>query len=458
MEFDRFGRGRIAVPVARPGVVAAAGARNQRMKRIWLILTLAVAAAAAAQHVETAEDRGEEPPKSQPTFIENISRMLQAVQTLGPWEQNYEQMMSAVETVFERNGWTSESDQFSLELIRAVEAIPPFQFQERFDTLIGMLSDRYLLDEEQEMLLRRTMIRESTSMMQKHSGRIMQYAMEAIQTRAAGEPFTAEQVARWADLAGPVFEDGRKRVNIVAREFMQNLDEQQLKIAAADLDAANHRMSRIAELREKWAAGKWSAADWGLEHDPIQSAGEAQRAAETTAKATEAGGEESATGGAAGAPAVQKDAAEANGRDTAAKSEKKTTTRSEPSDPWARYVAAFIRKYQLDAGQQDRAWSIHDSVKPRVDQLERRYQQRLAAMRGHSTVPAEDRAKAEIEITTRHEAELERLFYQMNRRLERLPSTAQKRNADKSDLPLPIRAVVRTSPRSTNVKTEDGEK
>lgn len=429
------------------------------MKRVWFILTLAAAMTAAAQQVDNAEDRGDEPQRPQPTFIENISKMLQAVQTLGPWEQNYEQMMSAVETVFERNDWTSESDQFSLDLIRTVEAIPPFQFQERFDTLIGMLSDRYMLDEEQEMQLRRTMIRESTSMMQRHSGRIMQYTLEAIQTRAAGEPFSAEQVARWAELAGPVFEDGRKRVNIVAREFMQNLDEQQLKIAAADLDAANHRMSRIAELREKWAQGKWNAADWGLEHDPIQSAGEAHLAAEAAGNSREPTHTESETGMTNTPSAVTpKEAADAGGRETTEKPGKSSATRGEPTDPWARYVAAFIRKYKLDAGQQDRAWSIHDSVKPRVDQLERRHQQRILAMRGHSTVATEERTKAETEITTRHEAEMERLFYQMNRRLERLPSTAQKRAADKGELPLPIRPVVRTMPRSADEKSDRSEK
>lgn len=434
------------------------------MKRVWFVLLLALSVTSSAQDTAPSDDRGDEPART-PNFIENVSKMLKAVQSLGPWEENYEQMMGAMETVFDRNGWTSESDQFSLDLIRTVEAIPPLQMQERFDAMVGMLSDRYMLDEQQEQLLRKTLIRESTNMMQKHSGRIMQYALEAIQTRAAGEPFTAEQVARWADLAGPVFEDGRKRVNVVAEEFMQHLDEQQMKIAATDLEAANHRMTRVGELREQWAAGKWSASDWGLDHDPIQTGGRQPAAAEAGEAATghEANkGERSETGEATGAAATSD-----NGQPTAdkdkkpTKPEKNTAARGEPTDPWARYVAAFIRKFKLDAGQQDRAWSIHDSVKPRVDQLERRFKQRQASIRSHGSVSAEERAKVENDMTTKHDAEMERLFQQMNRRLERLPSSVQKRDAEKGELPLPIRAVVRTTPNEKDAKpapSTDGEK
>ncbi|MBL8877733.1 MAG: hypothetical protein JNG88_01335 [Phycisphaerales bacterium] len=427
------------------------------MKRVCCLALLALSTAAFAQDdLPRTDERPVEPARGQPAFLENIGKMLKAVQSLGPWEENYEQMMTAMETVFERNGWTSEADQFSLDLIRTVEAIPPFQMQERFDTMVGMLSDRYMLDEQQEKMLRKTLIRESTGMMQQHSGRIMQYAMEAIQTRAAGEPFTADQVARWAEIAAPVFEDGRRRVNIVAKEFMQHLDEQQMKIASTDLDAANHRLNRMGEMREQWAAGNWTASDWGLERDPIQTSGEQRRAAETASAETDRNANRrAAEASGSTAPTPEKPESSSVTTEKATKAEKPVATRSEPTDPWARYVSAFIRKFGLDAGQQDRAWSIHDAVKPRVDQLERKHTQRLAALRGHTSVSAEDRAKVEQDVVAKHDAELERLFYQMNRRLERLPSTVQKRNADKSELPLPIKSVARTLPAKADGSTND---
>lgn len=434
------------------------------MKRVCMFAVLAISTFAFAQtEPPPSDERGSEAARGQPSFIENIGKMLKAVQSLGPWEENYEQMMTAMDTVFERNGWTSEADQFSLELIRTVEAIPPFQMQERFDTMVGMLSDRYMLDEQQEKMLRKTLIRESTAMMQQHSGRIMQYAMEAIQTRAAGEPFTAEQVARWAEIAAPVFEDGRRRVNVVAKEFMQHLDEQQMRIAAVDLDAANHRLGRMGEMREQWAAGKWTAADWGLDRDPIQTAGEQRRVAETagTERAKETEQRASEASGGAPVPMAEKPESPAVANEKPSKSDKPTVTRGEPADPWARYVAAFVKKYGLDAGQQDRAWSIHDAVKPRVDQLERKHSQRVTTLRNHSSVPADERAKVEMDVVAKHDAEMERLFYQMNRRLERLPSTVQKRNADKSELPLPIKPAARTLPRAADespTKPEDPKK
>ena len=44
---------------------------------------------------------------------------------------------------------------------------------------------------------------------------MLQYSLEAIRTRAAGEPFTPEQVARWVTLARPVMEDAQQRVDSI---------------------------------------------------------------------------------------------------------------------------------------------------------------------------------------------------------------------------------------------------
>ena len=99
--------------------------------------------------------------------------------------------------------------------------------------------DRYVLNEKQERLLRRIMLRENNALFARHSDRIMGYALEAMQTRAAGEPFTPEQVQRWVELAEPVFQDGRRSIVKAAGEFEAVLEPEQKELLQADLNAAN---------------------------------------------------------------------------------------------------------------------------------------------------------------------------------------------------------------------------
>lgn len=211
-------------------------------------------------------------------MFENMGKLLNGLEGLGPWDQHHKYFMSAVTSVYEKNGWDSESDRFSLDLIREVESKPPMAIQERFDTMVGMFSDRYMLDENQERDLRSTVMNESLQVFAKHSGRIMSYALEAIQTRASGEAFTPEQVARWAQLAEPVFNDGRERMVVAAKAFMEKLDPQQRQLVERDLEAATQRLDRVQQMGEHWARGEWSPSDWGLDNDPIQRAGEARAA------------------------------------------------------------------------------------------------------------------------------------------------------------------------------------
>jgi len=398
--------------------------------KVWLVaLSPLICVAAPAQEPNQPESR---PPWTRSdrwrAVRENALRLMRAARSLGDWQEHYGYLLDATERIFERSGWNSESDLFTLEMVREVGQIPPWRMQERYDKAMQMVADRYLLDERQMASLQQRVVQLNMDLFARHSDRIMQYALEAIETRAAGAPFTPEQVARWTALAEPVFIDARRTVNEAARDFMQELDPEQRELLERDLAAANRRMGDVERMAQKWKRGAWEPQDWGLEADPIQGQAMAGPAAPPQPGA---GGGAGPGGEATGqpAPGVQQappaDAARrrpAGGAPTA-------------DDEWARYVRAFIRKYHLNDEQQQRAWLIYKDAKERDETFERRFQRQSASLRGSDNAgPTEGDHAASQELSERRRRERERIFDQLKLRLERLPTRAQRRDAEPGEI------------------------
>lgn len=396
---------------------------NRKTRQLFTLLGLLLAMPALAQVSEDGEldeDNG--------TIYEKAARLIGSFQSLGNWDEHYGYMVNSLDSVFDRQGWDSESDMFALDLVKTVESVPPWAVQERFDTMTMVLSDRYLLDEDQERSMRGMMIRTSNEMFQRHSNRIMKYAVEAIQTRAMGEPFTADQVQRWVKLAEPVFLDSRQRLETVSKEFMQQLDPEQQELLQRDIDAANKRMDRMLELSQSWKQGKWKAEDWGMENDPIQLSGELRQAEE----AADAQAEKEAL-------AREKKDREQEAEDVRiagqrpnrneARSKNSRSTTNPQQDPWLQYAEAFIEKYQLRNDQSQRARQIATDVVNRRDELTKRYDTKIAAAAGSNGAAT---------LQAKKDSLIKRVFGQMERRLDRLPTRAQRRDAPDVALPNPL--------------------
>jgi hypothetical protein len=419
------------------------------MKLSLLIVVLVCQAVPLDEDEQREHEEQRESIRAQQAELrEQFTRLITAMQELGSWEEHSGYITAATEKIFERNGWDSEPDSFSLDLIREVQALPPWSIRERFDTFVGA---------RQERVLQQTIMRESNAIFMRHAGRILQYAGEAIETRAAREPITAEQVARWVELATPVFEDSQQALNEGAKRFMQELDPEQQAIVQRDLDAANRRMNRIDELSERWARGEWQPSDWGMEEDPIQLAGEARaggKAAETDEARAAMG---RATGDESGASESRPESSPV-ARPRPGNRERNVTrpTTSQPTevnrdrpearaavkgadDPWARYVRAFIRKYRLDDAQQQRAWLIYRDVKARSDRLDKRHAAHVQMLEHRLAKAADDKTQSALQAeVARHDAALERLFRQLKKRLDRLPTSAQRRNAVPGEIKSPL--------------------
>ena len=409
------------------------------MRRLLIIILLLGQVAALGQ---TDEDRRAETPPSPHdrlrTLQRRAARLVQAARSLGNWEEQYVYMLDAAERVFERNGWDSESDLFSLEVFREVGAIPPWQIQERYDTLIGMASDRYLLDEDQQASLQDHFVQIGVNIFSRHSDRIMQYATEAIETRAAREPFTPEQVERWVRLAEPVYLDVRKNMNLMADDFMEELDPEQRELFQRDLDAANRRLLDVDRMAQSWKHGEWDPHDWGLEEDPIQMQG-LQAAADAAGDVTTRPGAARARRG-----------VESPGMDQAQPPRSEQARPGKPSSddhPWAQYVRAFIRKYNLNSEQQQRAWLLYRDARERDEIFDHRYHRQMESLRNRAgTLDAGALRTALSKQAERHCGERDRLFNLLKRRLERLPTRTQRKNAEPEDIEVPGSDSEKTTP------------
>lgn len=438
----------------------------------WLMLGLLTGvglAPAAGQANEQEMPATDSEPDARANMFRNVGKLLKSFQSLGSWDQHYGYMMDSVERVYQKQGWNSESDQFSLDLVRTVESVPPWAVQERFDTMVGLFSDRYMLDEQQEQTLRGVMARTSNEVFQTHSDRIIKYAVEAVQTRAAGEAFTPEQVQRWVELAEPVFQEMRGRLNKNADVLSQQLDPQQRELLQRDLAAGNQRMNRLEEMGQRWKRGEWSSADWGMENDPIQAAAEGRRAAEVAAEQQRAAdgveGPVSAqpidADGSMPQPPDPGEAATENEVAPPPAPEPAQPHRAQPrpsapanaaNDPWAGYVQAFISKFKLTGEQSERAWQIFGDVRGRRDELQSRADKKRGAL---SDMAQPDALKT---FDSQNQATLARLFDQMARRMDRLPTRSQRKEAGPEALPAnpvapapaaPVKPVVTVQPRKS---------
>lgn len=365
-------------------------------------------------------------------------RLTEAAKKLGNWGEHAELSRTAIEKVFQRTGWDSPEDLFAFELFRAVDSRPPWAFKERADTFFTLLSKRYHLDDDQRSRLVELVVREATGLFAEHADTILAYSTEMIEVRAAGQPFTAEQIARWTKMSEPVMAAGHRRVQEATAEFMEDLSPEQREIVAADLGAADRRIGAVQEMMQEWKEGRWEAADWGMEEDPIQTG---KVAAEREGRAPQGSEPQpEASGSPSGEPLAKPSAEPAVTRRPEIEPEPATPPapdrpakkvsaprKAVDADPWAKFVQAFIEKYKLEEMQRQKAWVYYDQSKERIDQVTERWGPSVAGKTGEKKSDA-----------TRLRSELDRVFAQLKLRLERLPTRVQRRDATPGEIPSPI--------------------
>lgn len=313
------------------------------------------------------------------------------------WEEEADRVRAAAQTMWQRNGWTDESDLFARDVAIEVTEIPPWDVSRRLNLLSTRIAERYGLSSDQSAKLQFSVYREAGRFFTKNSAAIFQFGRDALATRAQGRAFTSEQVRAWAAALPPLLADIRESVETLSEEIEPNLDETHRQRLRRDLASIDRRANYMDKMGTQWAAGKWNPRDWGLERDPIQS-------------------------GALDEPVVAQPSANPpnpsapTGLEVAPIAAVVIPTKWVAHEPktWIAYVLEVEKRYSFDAGQQTTARSIHSELIARAANYSTGRRAEL------QSVPATQRATDELYEPIRS------LFAQLQERLEALPTTAQR--------------------------------
>lgn len=304
------------------------------------------------------------------------------------WDAESQRWLRAVDKIWERNGWNTDAHESARKMIHEVAVVPPWDFMGRFKVMTEHVRDRYDLSPEQTAQMQGVMIREVGGMLVKHGGLIFDQSMEVLRDRAAGKPFTSDQVARLTRENEALFRDARKSADRVKKELTATLSADQRVVWDRDWAAFDERFEMEMRMRTRWAAGGWEPEQWGLDEDPIQLG--KMRRAEVLSP------EQAALSGKGGA-----------------RVRRLKWIAHEPST-WHAYILDFEKRFDLDAGQMSTAESIHAELFDRATGYLESYAEQVQA------VPKDERATHEAYDPVRM------LFSELQSRLDALPTTSQR--------------------------------
>ena len=310
-----------------------------------------------------------------------IERLTGEFKKLGDWEEQFRIIDRALENIWSRNSWDSESDVYARETIREVASIPPWELDRRIEKLTARFAERYELSPAGRARLKAMYYRELFGFLWNNAGVLFEQIRQSVDTRLEHQPYTPEQVAEWMRQSEPMVEEMNQRLDRLIQGLGGMIDDRNRARFERDLESFRHRQDSLDELRETWKNGGWKPADWGLENDAIQRQ--------------------------AGPRIVPEDAGPGSARYSAV-------------DPttWEAYVRGFIRRYGLDRGQAAAAESILVEL--------------LARALDYLKANAEALAEIAPQEKPTHQllAPIRAMFAELQARLERIPTEAQRRGLD----------------------------
>ncbi len=294
------------------------------------------------------------------------------------------------------------------------------------DNLLDKAADRlakdYHFDEFQREQMRQVLQERIPRFLHQHQAEIQKLTDQWLEAASAEEPPDAEYAARWAEEALPLVEDFKGMVHDMSadmREFLS--DDQQILLDGylAGIDTVTDRVSDRLHLFKE------GGFDPKLHWPGNPEARKRNRANARELRATAERARQAAMEKAGGAPATARKTPAAK-KAAASKSEK---------DEWTRYVEAFIKRYQLNDQQQQRARAYLRQQLQQRDRHMRRCAgeiERITKLYDKAANPKELKiAEAAYQRVIR--VPINRMFERLKEKLDTLPTRAQRRAATARD-------------------------
>lgn len=282
------------------------------------------------------------------------------------------------------------------------------------------------LDEDQLERTKEALKRHGPAWAESRRDEIQDLLMEYFEVLSAGHPPTPEQVAKWSSRVLPLAGEFREVVEKTAADIGQHMTEDQRETLEGHLVAFRVGLNFFDSKLRAWVEGGYDPqTEWPFSEDFE----ERQRKQDAEMQAAV---ERAKAQAAADRAAVEADAARVAEASTTRPEPPKRPPpgASQPADEWAVYVEAFIRRYNLNEEQQNKArGALRDAQEQRdrylADKLPKI--QRIEKLLNNAETPEQrESAKAELE---RVNAPVQRYFANLKERLEGLPTRKQRREA-----------------------------
>lgn len=379
---------------------------------------------ATHQSSEVMPPPPEDPSARQADLNKQAAELVGKIEQLAPWEDQKQKFASTIERVFADNKLTNDSEQFFKRLLIETHKPRPADVAERFKVFVDTVADRYNLDEKQKQDLRQLAVSQTFVMAMKHGHKLVPLMREALDSRLAKQPVTAEQVARWSKVARPILEDVYTDSLKKVQPLLKNLTPEQRQLVDKDLGVLDKRLNEVrSTMMNSWEKGRWEPKHWAIEDDPIQMGQVAAAQVKDPSAQFNTGNDPSGAGGAG--PARFGDTR----NDAHVRVSPQPTGPPLPDeDTWVAYVRQFCARYNLDEAQQataqailkdlqEQAQAYRSSRSEEIDRLQTQLRQAESA---------QERGEIQAELSEVL-AGVDGLFKELKARLENIPTSEQIR-------------------------------
>ncbi|TWT45588.1 hypothetical protein RAS1_20160 [Phycisphaerae bacterium RAS1] len=289
----------------------------------------------------------------------------------------------------------------------------------------------YGFDEDQIEQTKTALKKHFPQWAESHREDIQDLLMQYFEVLSAGHPPTPGEVAKWASRVLPIANEFGDVFEKTAGDMREYMTDEQRETLEGHLVAFRVGMNFFNNRLHTWVEGGYDPeTEWPFserfEEAQQRKDAEMQHAVEEAnaqAAAQRAAEEAAAAGEAAGATTRAAPAAPA-------RSARPASAASRPADEWAIYVEAFIRRYDLNEEQQNKArGALRDAQEQRDKYLADKMPKikRIEKLLNNAETPEQrESAKSELE---RINAPVERYYATLKDRLEDLPTRRQRREA-----------------------------